>query len=355
MNMLCKNVRDVSCIYPWYIIANITNATWQIDGLLCMLSGGVSIHMIQEASNKRKRIIQSRYWKEYWQIYVLMIPAIIAVAVFCYYPMYGAQIAFRDFKFKLGIWGSEWVGLKYFIRWVEAVNFWTLMRNTFLISFYSLIAGFPAPILLAFMLNELRNRSLKRSVQMLTYIPHFMSTVCVVGIIMMFLRPDYGILNLMINALGGESVNFIADPAYFRTIYVISGIWQEVGWGTIIYLAALSSVDTQIIEASIIDGANRLQKIIYIDFPSILPTIIILLILRCGSLLSVGYEKIYLLQNNLNMDTADVISTYVYRIGILDAQYSYTTAIGLFNSLINVFLLTMVNSLVKRFNGTTIW
>lgn len=302
-----------------------------------------------------KRIRSSRYWKEYWQIYVLMIPAILAVGLFCYYPMYGAQIAFRDFRFKRGIWGSDWVGLEHFFRWVSAVNFWPLMRNTFLISLYSLIAGFPAPIILAFMLNELRSKTFKRAVQMLTYIPHFMSTVCVVGIILMLLRPDFGVINQVIVALGGESINFIADPAYFRTIYVVSGIWQGVGWGTIIYLAALSSVDPQIIEASIIDGANRLQKIAYIDFPSILPTIIILLILRCGSLLSVGYEKIYLLQNNLNMDTADVISTYVYRIGILDAQYSYTTAIGLFNSLINVLLLTLVNTFVKRMKGTSIW
>lgn len=302
-----------------------------------------------------RRIRSSRYWKEYWQIYVLMIPAILAVGLFCYYPMYGAQIAFRDFRFKRGIWGSEWVGLEHFFRWVSAVNFWPLMRNTFLISLYSLIAGFPAPIILAFMLNELRSKTFKRAVQMLTYIPHFMSTVCVVGIILMLLRPDFGVINQVLVALGGESINFIADPAYFRTIYVVSGIWQGVGWGTIIYLAALSSVDPQIIEASIIDGANRLQKIAYIDFPSILPTIIILLILRCGSLLSVGYEKIYLLQNNLNMDTADVISTYVYRIGILDAQYSYTTAIGLFNSLINVLLLTLVNTVVKRMKGTSIW
>jgi putative aldouronate transport system permease protein len=311
--------------------------------------------MFRDAAIKNKQIQSSRYWKEYWQIYVLMIPAILAVGLFCYYPMYGAQIAFRDFRFKRGIWGSEWVGLEYFFRWVGAVNFWPLMRNTFLISLYSLIAGFPAPIILAFMLNELRNKTFKRAVQMLTYIPHFMSTVCVVGIILMLLRPEYGVINLVLVALGGKSINFIADPAYFRTIYIVSGIWQGVGWGTIIYLAALSSVDPQIIEASIIDGANRLQKIAYIDFPSILPTIIILLILRCGSLLSVGYEKIYLLQNNLNMDTADVISTYVYRIGILDAQYSYTTAIGLFNSLINVMLLTLVNAFVRRLKGTSIW
>ena len=304
---------------------------------------------------KDQWIKRGRYWTEYWQIYVLMLPTIIAVAIFAYYPMHGAHIAFRDFKFKQGIWGSQWVGVKHFLRWVQAINFWPLMRNTFLISFYSLLAGFPAPIILAFMLNEIRHKTFKRTVQMITYIPHFMSTVCVVGIIMMFLRPDYGILNLIIKLLGGEAVNFLANPAYFRTIYIVSGIWQGVGWGTIIYLAALSSVDAEIIEASIIDGANRLQKIAYIDFPSILPTIIILLILRCGSLLSVGYEKIFLLQNNLNMDTSDVISTYVYRLGILKAQYSFTTAIGLFNSVINVALLTIVNSIVKRISDTSIW
>jgi len=293
--------------------------------------------------------------KEYYQIYLLMIPAIVFIAIFCYYPMYGAQIAFRDYKFKMGIWGSEWVGLKHFIRFVTGANFWQLFRNTLLISLYSLVAGFPVPILLAFLLNEMKNPTFKRTVQMLTYIPHFMSTVAVCGLILLFLKRDTGIFNQIAVMLGGEAKDFISDPKLFRTIYVFSGVWQGAGWGSIIYLAALSGVDSQIIEAARIDGANRIQKIWYIDLPCILPTIVILLILNCGSLLSVGYEKILLLQNELNMDTSDVISTYVYRLGILDAQYSFTTAIGLFNSVVNIIVLAVVNTAAKKLGDTSLW
>jgi len=296
-----------------------------------------------------------KYMKEYYQIYLLMIPAIVFIAIFCYYPMYGAQIAFRDYKFKMGIWGSEWVGLKHFIRFVTGANFWQLFRNTLLISLYSLVAGFPVPILLAFLLNEMKNPTFKRTVQMLTYIPHFMSTVAVCGLILLFLKRDTGIFNQIAVMLGGEAKDFISDPKLFRTIYVFSGVWQGAGWGSIIYLAALSGVDSQIIEAARIDGANRIQKIWYIDLPCILPTIVILLILICGSLLSVGYEKILLLQNELNMDTSDVISTYVYRLGILDAQYSFTTAIGLFNSVVNIIVLAVVNTAAKKLGDTSLW
>ena len=303
----------------------------------------------------RKKNSFLKYMSNYYQIYLLMLPAIIFIAIFCYYPMYGAQIAFRDYKFKLGFWGSEWVGLKHFARFVTSSNFWPLFRNTLLLSLYSLVAGFPAPIILAFLLNEMRSQKFKRVVQMLTYIPHFMSTVAICGLILLFVKRDTGIINQVIVMLGGEAQDFITDPGAFRTIYVLSGVWAGAGWGSIIYLAALSGVDSQIIEAARIDGANRLQKIIYIDFPSILPTIIILLVLNCGSLLSVGFEKVLLLQNQLNMETSDVISTYVYRIGILDAQYSYTTAIGLFNSVVNVIVLVIVNTIAGKLSDTSLW
>ena len=303
----------------------------------------------------RKKNSFLKYMSNYYQIYLLMLPAIIFIAIFCYYPMYGAQIAFRDYKFKLGFWGSEWVGLKHFARFVASSNFWPLFRNTLLLSLYSLVAGFPAPIILAFLLNEMRSQKFKRVVQMLTYIPHFMSTVAICGLILLFVKRDTGIINQVIVMLGGEAQDFITDPGAFRTIYVLSGVWAGAGWGSIIYLAALSGVDSQIIEAARIDGANRLQKIIYIDFPSILPTIIILLVLNCGSLLSVGFEKVLLLQNQLNMETSDVISTYVYRIGILDAQYSYTTAIGLFNSVVNVIVLVIVNTIAGKLSDTSLW
>ena len=303
----------------------------------------------------RKKNSFLKYMSNYYQIYLLMLPAIIFIAIFCYYPMYGAQIAFRDYKFKLGFWGSEWVGLKHFARFVTSSNFWPLFRNTLLLSLYSLVAGFPAPIILAFLLNEMRSQKFKRVVQMLTYIPHFMSTVAICGLILLFVKRDTGIINQVIVMLGGEAQDFITDPGAFRSIYVLSGVWAGAGWGSIIYLAALSGVDSQIIEAARIDGANRLQKIIYIDFPSILPTIIILLVLNCGSLLSVGFEKVLLLQNQLNMETSDVISTYVYRIGILDAQYSYTTAIGLFNSVVNVIVLVIVNTIAGKLSDTSLW
>ena len=306
------------------------------------------------ARNSRRLAIK-KYWQENWQYYILLLPAIIFTVVFAYVPMYGAQIAFRDYKVKLGFWGSEWVGMKHFIRFVTSSNFWPLLRNTLGISVYSLVAGFPAPIILAFMLNELQSGKLRKSVQMITYAPHFISAVAVCGLIRLFTQRESGVINLFIMMLGGEGVDFLAEPAYFSTIYVISSIWQELGWGTIIYLAALSGVDPQIVEASVIDGASRLQKIWYIDIPTIMPTIIILLILNVGSILSVGYEKVLLLQTPLNMETSDIISTYVYRLGIEDAQFSYTTAIGLFNSVVNLALLTIVNYISKKFSGSSLW
>lgn len=306
------------------------------------------------ARNSR-RIAIKKYWQENWQYYILLLPAIVFTIVFAYVPMYGAQIAFRNYKVKLGFYGSEWVGMKHFVRFVTSSNFWPLLRNTLSISVYSLVAGFPAPIILAFMLNELKSSKLRKSVQMITYAPHFISAVAVCGLIRLFTQRESGVINLFIMILGGDGIDFLSEPAYFSTIYVISSIWQELGWGTIIYLAALSGVDPQIVEASVIDGANRLQKIWYIDIPTIMPTIIILLILNVGSILNVGYEKVLLLQTPLNMETSDIISTYVYRLGIEDAQFSYTTAIGLFNSVVNLALLTIVNYISKKFSGSSLW
>jgi len=296
-----------------------------------------------------------KYFRDYWQLYILVLPAIVFIAIFAYYPMYGAQIAFRDYNPKAGIWGSEWVGLYHFKRFVTSSNFWPLLKNTIGISLYSLIAGFPAPVLLAFMLNELRSSKIRKTIQMITYAPHFISSVAVCGLIILFLEREAGLFNVIRGIFGAEGIDFLSDPKYFKTIYVISGIWQGTGWGTIIYLAALSGVDTQIVEASIIDGANRFQKIWYIDLPSILPTIVILLILNCGSILNVGGDKILLLQNALNMDSSDVISTYVYRLGIQNAQFSFTTAIGLFNSIVNFILLTLVNKIANSLTGSSLW
>ena len=303
----------------------------------------------------RKRKRRLRYIKENYPLYLMILPAIVFVFVFAYVPMYGIQIAFRDFKVRDGYWGSEWVGLEHIIRFVTSSNFWQLIRNTIGISLYSLAVGFPVPIILSVMLNELRSNRLRRTAQMIFYAPHFLSSVAVCGIVVLFTQRETGIINLLIMMLGGEGVEFLAKPEWFKTIYVISGIWQDMGWGTIIYMAALSGVDPGIVEAATIDGANRLQKIWYIDIQTIKPTIVILLIMNCGSMLSVGSEKILLLQKTLNMSASDVISTYVYRLGIEGGQFSYTTAVGLFNTVVNLIILLIVNKTADRVSGSSLF
>lgn len=301
---------------------------------------------------RQKRLIMRT---DMLQLYSLLIPGVIFIFIFAYMPMYGAQIAFRDFSFRKGYFGSPWVGMKHFTRYVSSANFWLLMKNTLGLSVTNLLFGFPVPILLAFLLNELQNQRFKKTVQMITYIPHFISTVAICSMITLFTDRSSGVINRLIVLMGGEARAFLAEPACFKPIFVISSVWQEMGWGTIIYLAALSSVDPQMLEAATIDGANRLQKIVFINLPSIWSTICVMLILSIGSLLNVGYEKVLLLQNNLNMEAADVISTYVYRLGIKDAQYSYTTAIGLFNSVINITLLVSSNWIIKRLSGSSLF
>ena len=296
-----------------------------------------------------------RYMKQYWPFYLMILPALLDTVVFRYFPMYGVQIAFRDYRVRRGIWGSEWVGLKHFVNFATSSSFWLLIRNTFLLALYSLLWGFPIPIILSLMINEVRSKPFKRSVQMLTYAPHFLSSVAVVGLVNLFFQREIGLVNVLLMNMGGIDHNYIADPAWFRTLYIGSGIWQNMGWGTIIYMAALSSVDSEIIEAAVIDGANRFQKIWYVDIPSILPTVIILLIMNTGSLLSVGFEKVFLMQNKLNMDVSDVISTYTYRVGIHDGQFSYTTAIGIANSVVNALVLVLVNFVAKHVGETSLW
>ena len=303
----------------------------------------------------RRRKSRLRYIRENYPLYLMILPAIVFVFVFAYVPMYGIQIAFRDFKVRDGYWGSEWVGLEHIIRFVTSSNFWQLIRNTIGISLYSLAVGFPVPIILSVMLNELRSNRLRRTAQMIFYAPHFLSSVAVCGIVVLFTQRETGIINLLIMMLGGEGVEFLAKPEWFKTIYVISGIWQDMGWGTIIYMAALSGVDPGIVEAATIDGANRLQKIWYIDIQTIKPTIVILLIMNCGSMLSVGSDKILLLQNTLNMSASDVISTYVYRLGIEGGQFSYTTAVGLFNTVVNLMILLIVNKTADRLSGSSLF
>lgn len=311
------------------------------------------------AVNKEKKsFAQSRLvrnFKRHWQLWVLALPAIIYFVIFNYLPMYGVQIAFKDFYAMKGITGSPWVGLKHFERFFTSYQFKRLITNTLGISFYQLILGFPMPIALALILNQTKNQKFKKTVQTLTYAPHFISVVVMAGIIILFLSPTSGIFNHALRFFGFESINFMAKPEYFKTIYVLSGIWQNAGWGAVIYLAALSGISPSLYEAARIDGANKWHLIRFIDIPSIMPTATILLIMNVGRIMNVGFQKTYLLQNDLNLSTSEIISTYVYKVGLLDAQYSYSAAIGLFNTVINVVLLVSVNKLSKKVSETSLW
>jgi len=290
-----------------------------------------------------------------WELYLFVLPTIAYFIVFHYFPMYGLQIAFRDYTPSLGIWNSPWVGLEHLKRFFDSYYFWTLIKNTIGISLYELIVGFPVPVLLALAINELKNGAFKKWVQTITYAPHFISVVVMAGMIIAFLAPGSGIINLVIKALGGEPIPFLTEPGWFKTVFVMSGVWQNMGWGTIIYLAALAGVDPQQHEAAMMDGATRLQRVWHINLPSIVPTMVILLILNVGSFMSVGFEKVFLLQNPLNLQTSDVISTYVYRSGLVQGQFSFSAAIGLFNSVINFILLLTVNRIARRVNETSLW
>ncbi|WP_430727554.1 ABC transporter permease [Vagococcus allomyrinae] len=290
-----------------------------------------------------------------WQLYVFVLPAFIYFLVFHYGPMYGVVIAFKDYMPSLGIFGSPWVGFKHFERFFDSYYFWDLMKNTLGISLYSLVVGFPLPIILALALNEVKDGFFKKFTQTVTYAPNFISVVVISGMLIAFLSPSTGIINHFIEFLGFERISFMEDPRWFKTIYVLSGVWQGTGWGSVIYLAALSGVDVQLHEAATVDGATRLQRIWYINLPTIIPTMVILLIMNVGSLMAMGYEKILLLQNPLNIESSNVIATFVYKQGLLDAQYSYAAAVGLFNSLINAVLLIVVNKVSRKVSEVSLW
>ena len=294
-------------------------------------------------NHKKQKII----WKN-WRLYVMCLPAVLFFLLFAYKPMYGILIAFKKYNMRVGIMGSEWIGLDNFKRLFSSYWFPIILKNTLTLSLLSLILGFPLPIILALLLNEVSNGHFRKTFQTVSYAPHFISTVVMCGMLTLFLNPTSGIFNIIITKLGGESVNFLQDPANFKWIYVLSAVWQEMGWGSIIYFATLSGVDRSLLEAAEIDGANRFQKIWYINVPVLIPTIIILLILQCGSLLSVGYEKVYLLQNTTNLSGSEVISTYVYKVGLEQADFSFGAAADLFNSVINSTILILANFIAKR-------
>lgn len=307
----------------------------------------------ERSGSMKQKQTATRIWK-HREYYLMLLPAVIYVMLFCYAPMYGLQIAFKNYKVSLGVSGSPWIGFRNFTDFFQSYYFVTLLKNTLVLSLYSLIVGFPIPIIIALILNEMKGR-FKKVTQTVLYAPHFISLVVLVSILNSMLSPSQGVVNTIIEMLGGERTYFMADPKYFRHLYVWSGVWQGMGWGAIIYLAALSGVDPVLHEAADMDGATRLQKIIHINIPTILPTIIIMLILRMGQIISVGYEKVYLMQNSMNVETAEVISTYVYKRGILNSNYSFSAAVGLFNNVVNVILVLLANWISKKISKTSLF
>lgn len=311
----------------------------------------------QQRKKLKRQTSKSLYRKvlQNWQLYIFVLPAFLYFLIFHYIPMYGVQIAFKDFIPTLGIWDSEWVGFEHFTRFFKSFYFWDLIKNTLGISVYELIIGFPLPIILALSLNEAKDGLYKRTVQTVTYAPHFISVVVMAGMIISFLSPTTGLINHIIQLFGFEPIPFMTDPKWFKTVYVLSGVWQSAGWGTIIYLAVLSGVSPEHHEAAIVDGATRLQRILHINIPAIVPTMVILLILNVGNIMAMGFEKILLLQNALNLESSNVIATFVYESGLLNAQYSFAAAVGLFNAVINAVLLVMVNRIARKTSETSLW
>ena len=293
-------------------------------------------------------------WKKYWQLYLLVIPLILFYIIWCYGPLYGIQIAFKNFSPRLGISGSKWVGLGNFMSFFNSTYVWRIIRNTVFINFYNLVFGFPLPIIFALMLNEIRRRNFKRTVQTITYMPYFISLVIICGLIRDFGATD-GVFGYIAKIFGLAPVNILGDQKYFRTVYVTSEIWQFIGWNSILFMSALTGINSELFEAATIDGAGRFKQIWHVSLPGILPTIAILLVLRIGNMMNVGFEKIILLYNPVIYETADVISSFVYRKGIIDANFGYATAVGLFNSLVNFVLVVVANKASAVMTETSLW
>ncbi|KAB8130784.1 sugar ABC transporter permease [Gracilibacillus oryzae] len=309
--------------------------------------------------NKRGKVTQwqlaKKSFRKYWQLYLLIIPPVLYFIIFKYIPMAGAIIAFKDYNVVEGILGSPWAGFKHFENFFNNPVAWDLIRNTLFLSLYQLAVTFPLPIILALALNEIKDGVFKRSVQLFTYAPYFISTVVIVSMIILMLSPRTGIINSFAELLGFDSINFLGNADMFRSIFVWSDAWQLTGYSAIIYLAALAGVDRQQYEAAKMDGASRLQRIWNVDIPGIMPAIVILLVLSVGNLMAIGFEKVYLLQNPLNLSTSEILQTYVYKMGIINANFSFSTAVGLFNSIVNLILLVIVNAVAKRISGNGLW
>lgn len=293
--------------------------------------------------------------KRDWQLYILLLPAITLIFIFSYLPLYGVQIAFRDYKAVFGITGSQWVGLKNFEDFFNAYYFRRLLSNTFLLNLYALLWGFPVPIIMAILLNQVEWPRFKKFTQTIIYVPHFISTVVMAGILYLFLSPDSGIVNVLIESLGGKPIHFMIEPGWFRTLFIASDVWQHAGWNTILYIAALTGIDPELYEAATIDGATKLQKIRYIDIPHLTPIVVMMLILSCGSLLVSNTDKALLMQTPGNMVKSDIIGVYVYQMGLTKAQFSYTAAIGLFINVINFIMIITVNWISRKLGETSLF
>ncbi|NLA83333.1 MAG: sugar ABC transporter permease [Clostridiales bacterium] len=308
---------------------------------------------IQGLKTDRSKLLRTIL--ENWQVYLMLIPVLAYYIIFHYGPMYGLQIAFKDYNPVLGFWSSPWRGFDHFKRFFSSYNATRTIGNTITLSLLSLVISFPLTIIHALMLHELRSQKFKRMVQTITYAPHFISVVVVISMMVLFTHPERGVINFAINALGGETIRFMEKPEWFRPLYIISGLWQELGYGAIIYIAALSGIDQELLEAASIDGAGRLRRIWHINIPGILPTVITMLILRVGGIMTIGHEKVFLMQNPLNLEKSEIISTYTYRVGIINNQMSFASAVTLFNSVINFLLLVSVNKLSKHVSETSLW
>lgn len=303
---------------------------------------------------KTKRKSQNTFMKD-WQLWAMAAIPLLYFIMFHYVPMGGIIVAFKDYSLRKGIGGSPWAGLKYFNQFFSSPDFEILLKNTIILSLYNFLVNFVTPIFLAILLNEVRNKYFKKSVQMVTFFPHLISVVVLIGILQQFLSYNGGMVNSIVQMFGFDKINFFGDPSYFRHIFVFSGVWQNVGYGAVIYIATLSGLSPELAEASVIDGANRLQRIRHIDLPSITPTITIMLLLGIGRVMNLGHEKVFLLQNNLNYDVSEVISTYVYKYGVLNYEFSYATAVGLFNSVTNLVLILVANKISKKVANSGLW
>ncbi|WP_172194050.1 ABC transporter permease [Saccharibacillus qingshengii] len=312
-------------------------------------------HPVNLRAYKRKKPTVLNTFRRDYQLWIMIFPAIVVIFIFNYIPMYGIQLAFRDYNFAKGLTGGEWRGLFYFKQFFESYQFADLMKNTIVISLSTVVLSFPAPIILALLINQLRWKRAKKALQTTVYLPHFISIVVMVGLLNVLLSPNSGVIGHLLQSMGLGDVNLLGSTSTFVPVYVLSEIWQHCGWNSIIYLAALSTVDPQLYDASKIDGASRWQTIRNIEIPALIPTIIILFVLSMGSVLSTGFEKIFLMQNSLNLPVSEVIATYVYKIGIVSNQFSYSAAIGLFNTLINFFFLYTMNLVARRTSETSLW